>query len=80
MSHDSQPADSSPVTLINVFEVPAGHSEVFIAQWRERAAHEHQARVRGHPAAPRPLTAGPIPARQCRPLGKPRGHAGRNRR
>lgn len=38
MSQGSQPANSSPVTLINVFEVPAEHVEVFIAQWRERAA------------------------------------------
>jgi heme-degrading monooxygenase HmoA len=34
----SPSADSPPVTLINVFEVPAGHVEAFIAQWRERAA------------------------------------------
>lgn len=26
-----------PVTLINVFEVPAGDADAFIAQWRERA-------------------------------------------
>lgn len=26
-----------PVTLINLFEVPAGHVEEFIAQWRARA-------------------------------------------
>ncbi|SRR6266536_1567195 len=38
MSHDSQPANDSPVTLINVFEVPAEHVEVVVAQWRERAA------------------------------------------
>lgn len=38
MSHDSQPANDSPVTLINVFEVPTEHVDVFIAQWRERAA------------------------------------------
>ncbi len=38
MSQDSQPANDSPVTLINVFEVPTEHVEVFIAQWRERAA------------------------------------------
>jgi heme-degrading monooxygenase HmoA len=38
MSHDSPPTNNSPVTLINVFEVPAGHVETFIAQWRERAA------------------------------------------
>jgi heme oxygenase (mycobilin-producing) len=38
MSHDSQPVNDSPVTLINVFEVPTEHVDVFIAQWRERAA------------------------------------------
>jgi heme-degrading monooxygenase HmoA len=38
MSHDSQPTDSSPVTLINVFEVPVDHVEVFITKWRKRAA------------------------------------------
>jgi heme-degrading monooxygenase HmoA len=38
MSHDSQPANNSPVTPINVFEVPTEHVEVLIAQWRERAA------------------------------------------
>jgi heme oxygenase (mycobilin-producing) len=37
MNQDSQPANS-PVTLINVFEVPAEHVDVFVAQWRERAA------------------------------------------
>ncbi len=37
MNQDSQPP-SSPVTLINVFEVPAGHVAAFIVQWRERAA------------------------------------------
>jgi heme-degrading monooxygenase HmoA len=37
MSHDSQPANNSPVTLINVFEVPIEQVERFIAQWRERA-------------------------------------------
>jgi heme oxygenase (mycobilin-producing) len=37
MSQDNQPTESSPVTLINVFEVPADHVESFIAQWRERA-------------------------------------------
>ena len=37
--HDVRgPADDSPVTLINVFEVPAGHVDEFIAGWRERAA------------------------------------------
>jgi heme-degrading monooxygenase HmoA len=38
MSHHSQPANNSPVTLINVFEVPVEQVEMFIAQWRERAA------------------------------------------
>lgn len=38
MNEDSQPANNSPVTLINVFEVPTEHVDVFIAQWRERAA------------------------------------------
>ncbi|HEX5996919.1 MAG TPA: antibiotic biosynthesis monooxygenase family protein [Jiangellales bacterium] len=38
MSHDSQAANHSPVTLVNVFEVPTEHVDVFIAQWRERAA------------------------------------------
>jgi heme oxygenase (mycobilin-producing) len=38
MSQDNQPANNSPVTLINIFEVPTEHVEVFIAQWRERAA------------------------------------------
>jgi heme-degrading monooxygenase HmoA len=38
MNHDSQVANSSPVTLINVFEVPTEHVDAFIAQWRERAA------------------------------------------
>ncbi len=31
-------ANDAPVTLINVFEVPAEHVDEFIAQWRERAA------------------------------------------
>ena len=31
-------ADGSPVTLINVFEVPADHVDEFITGWRERAA------------------------------------------
>ncbi len=35
---DNMPANNSPVTLINVFEVPAEHIDEFIAQWRERAA------------------------------------------
>jgi heme-degrading monooxygenase HmoA len=38
MNQDSQPAANLPVTLINVFEVPAEHVDVFIARWRERAA------------------------------------------
>jgi len=38
MNQDNQPANSSPVTLINVFEVPTEHVDLFIAQWRERAA------------------------------------------
>jgi heme-degrading monooxygenase HmoA len=38
MSHDGQLASSSPVTLINVFEVPTAHVAVFVAHWRERAA------------------------------------------
>jgi heme-degrading monooxygenase HmoA len=38
MNQDSQPANNSPVTLINVFEVATEHVDVFIAQWRERAA------------------------------------------
>jgi heme-degrading monooxygenase HmoA len=37
MNQDSQPANS-PVTLINVFEVPTEHVDAFVAQWRERAA------------------------------------------
>jgi hypothetical protein len=38
MSQASKPATGSPVTLINVFDVPAEHVEAFIAAWRERAA------------------------------------------
>jgi len=38
MNHQRRPAGRSPVTLINIFEVPAEHVEVFITQWRERAA------------------------------------------
>jgi hypothetical protein len=45
MSRDSQPANDSPVTLINVFEVPTEHVDVFIAQWRERAAPMSTARL-----------------------------------
>ena len=37
MNQDTQPAGNSPVTLINVFEVPSEHVDVFITQWRERA-------------------------------------------
>jgi heme oxygenase (mycobilin-producing) len=33
----SQPIDSGPVTLINVFEVDTAHVEQFLASWRERA-------------------------------------------
>jgi heme oxygenase (mycobilin-producing) len=38
MSQASQPARTSPVTLINVFEVPADHVDAFIAGWCHRAA------------------------------------------
>jgi heme-degrading monooxygenase HmoA len=38
MYHDSQLTDNSPLTLINIFEVPAEHVDAFIAGWRERAA------------------------------------------
>lgn len=38
MNQDSRPATNSPVTLINLFEVPTDHVDVFIARWRERAA------------------------------------------
>jgi len=38
MNQHSRPATNSPVTLINVFEVPTEHVEVFIAGWRQRAA------------------------------------------
>src|SRR5215813_10036970 len=38
MNQHSRPANNSPVTLINVFEVPTEHVEVFIAGWRQRAA------------------------------------------
>jgi heme oxygenase (mycobilin-producing) len=39
MSSDPAPpqADASPVTLINVFEVPAEHVDEFVEQWRSRA-------------------------------------------
>jgi len=32
-----EPPESGPITLINVFEVPAGQAEGFIVQWRARA-------------------------------------------
>ena len=38
MNQPSRSATNSPVTLINVFEVPTEQVEVFIAGWRERAA------------------------------------------
>lgn len=38
MNHHRQPASATPVTLINVFELPAGHVDDFISQWRYRAA------------------------------------------
>jgi heme-degrading monooxygenase HmoA len=38
MNQDGQSANTSPVTLINVFEVPTEYVEPFISQWRERAA------------------------------------------
>src|SRR5215813_15607349 len=38
MNQASQPASSSPVTLINIFEVPVERVDEFIAAWRERAA------------------------------------------
>ena len=38
MNRASQPTTNSPITLINVFEVPTEHVEVVIAGWRERAA------------------------------------------
>ena len=33
----SQPIDSGPVTLINVFELDSEHVEPFLADWRKRA-------------------------------------------
>jgi 4-carboxymuconolactone decarboxylase len=33
----AQPTDGPPVTLINVFEVPAEHVDAFVANWRHRA-------------------------------------------
>jgi heme-degrading monooxygenase HmoA len=38
MNLNTQQENNSPVTLINVFEVPTGHVDAFIARWRERAA------------------------------------------
>ena len=38
MSRPSTSAHQKPVTLINVFEVPAEQVENFITQWRKRAA------------------------------------------
>jgi heme-degrading monooxygenase HmoA len=37
MNAQEASSDGEPVTLINVFEVPAEHAETFLAQWRERA-------------------------------------------
>ncbi len=37
-NEDIGPVGGGPVTLVNVFEVPTEHVDVFIAQWRERAA------------------------------------------
>ncbi len=38
MNQDSPQTNDSPVTLINIFEVPAEHVDAFVAAWRERAA------------------------------------------
>jgi heme-degrading monooxygenase HmoA len=38
VNQDNRQADDSPVTLINVFEMPAEHADVFGDGWRERAA------------------------------------------
>jgi heme-degrading monooxygenase HmoA len=38
MNRDNSQSNDSPVTLINVFEVPAEHVDAFVAGWRERAA------------------------------------------
>lgn len=38
MSQGSRSENGTPVTLINVFEVPAQQVDAFIARWRERAA------------------------------------------
>jgi heme oxygenase (mycobilin-producing) len=38
VNQDNRQADDSPVTLINVFEVPAEHADAFVDGWRERAA------------------------------------------
>ena len=37
MNGDSSSTDGPPVTLINVFEVPAEHVDAFVANWRYRA-------------------------------------------
>lgn len=41
MSQENQPESGEPVTLINVFEVPADSVDAFVARWRERAALLH---------------------------------------
>ena len=38
MDRNTQQENNSPITLINVFEVPGKHVDAFIARWRERAA------------------------------------------
>jgi heme-degrading monooxygenase HmoA len=38
MNQDSQTANHTPVTLINVFEVPTDYVHAFVARWHERAA------------------------------------------
>lgn len=38
MNNESQQSNNSPVTLINVFEVPPEGVDAFIEQWRKRAA------------------------------------------
>jgi hypothetical protein len=38
VNQDNRQADDSPVTLINVFEVPDEHADAFVDGWRERAA------------------------------------------
>jgi heme-degrading monooxygenase HmoA len=37
VSEHSEAVNNEPVTLINVFEVPAEHVNAFADQWRERA-------------------------------------------